>query len=179
MDQTKRRFFPLLLIAVLIMLSACSTRQTQTVPAAFKQGMSFQAGGSGYLLKEIVRVTDYDTDANLGYGVIVLMENGSAPVIISMSKGDTGFSPKSLIQMTLDDGNGGIYESANIAFKANDDDSIYLGYARFEFSLPKNVNFPKTGTFKYVGDAAEDCTLSFEGMEIAEAESVVTAPAEN
>lgn len=152
----------LAMLLVLLMLAGCGASEQQTAKATVSKGEPFQAGGEAYMLSEIVHVTEYDTGEKLGYGVIVMMKSASAPVSFSADGG----SVKSLIDLTLDDGSGGVYQSTNIAFAANDDSSGYLGYARFEFSLPKGAAFPQTGTFQYTDDSAEKYAVSFAGMEI-------------
>lgn len=180
MKRTAKVMLAALCAAIVLLFAACGANGAKAPkePEAASSGQAFQAGGDGYMLSEIVRLSGYDTDTQLGYGVIVLMKENSAPV--SFSAG--GSSVTSLVDVVLDDGSGGVYRSKNIAFVSNDDPgSSYLGVARFEFSLPRDAAFPETGKFHYTGNPAESRALSFAGMEATRTldEGFTEAPAED
>lgn len=151
-----------------VMLSGCGENAVQETSDAVSQG-AFNAGGEGYMLSEIVRLSDYDTDGSLGYGVVVLMQSDKAPISFSMDSGNSNSSAKSLIGLTLDNGNGGLYHYSDVSFSLNDKGS-YKGKALFAFLLPKDSEFPTTGTFTYSGSPEEKIVLSFIGMELPKTE---------
>lgn len=128
------------------------------------RGDTFQAGGETYMLHKIVRLPDYDTDTTKGYGVVVLKKSNKAPFRFTMNAKGAG-TPVSLIDVVLD-GENGVAASKNIVFGLSTDDKRFLGYARFEFSLPSSADFPETGTFVFSGNAKEKHPLRFEGMKI-------------
>jgi hypothetical protein len=148
-----------------VMMCSCSANVTQSAETA-AQGEAFNVGGDGYMLSEIVRLTDYDTNESIGYGVVILMESDTAPISFSKNSGDAVSSVQSLIGLTLDAENGGIYDYTDASFSLNEDSGNYKGKAVFKFSLPKDESFPQTGTFTYSGDPVEDIVLSFTGMEL-------------
>lgn len=181
MKRTAKGMLAALCAAAALLFAACGGNGAQgpaKEPEAVPSGQAFQVGGDGYMLSEIVRLSGYDTDTQLGYGVIVLMKENSAPVSFAAGGG----SVTSLVDVVLDDGSGGFYRSKNIAFVSNDDTaSSYKGIARFEFSLPRDAAFPETGTFHYTGNPAESRALSFAGMEATRTldEGFTEAPAQD
>lgn len=160
----KKTINTILILFMTIILSACATSVSQPLDnGVISQGEPFSIGGERYMLSEVVRIPGYDTEDTEGYGVIIFMEINTAPVSFSIG-GSNPATPKSLIEVTLDDENGSVYKYANVLFAENDA-SNYAGYAQFEFSLPKNAAFPKKGTFIYYGDKKEEQSLIFAGMK--------------
>lgn len=153
---------------LIVMMCGCSVNAAQSATEAATQGQAFNAGGDGYMLSEVVRIADYDTDESIGWGVVILMESDTAPISFSKNSGNAVSSAQSLIGLTLDAENGGVYDYADASFSLNGDSDNYKGKAVFAFSLPKNASFPKTGTFTYSGDPAEEIVLSFSDMELPE-----------
>lgn len=158
-----------ILIACLLaaVLCGCGVNAAQSTMDAAVQGEAFQAGDDSYMLSEVVRLSEYDTDDSLGYGVVILMKSDKAPISFSMSSGNSDSSAQSLIALTLDNGNGGVYADKDVSFSLNEGGN-YKGKALFAFSLPKDADFPEIGTFTYSGDPTEEIGLSFAGLELPE-----------
>lgn len=176
----KKTITAISILLTVIMLCACGNSALQSSGnEAFSQGEPFEAGGEGYMLSEVVRIPGRDTEDAKGYGVIIFMESNTVPISFSIG-GNDPVTPTSLIEVTLDDGNGGVYKYANVLFAENDN-SDYAGYAQFEFSLPESAAFPEKGTFIYYGGKKEERALRFEGMEasriVTSRKSEATAPA--
>ncbi len=177
----KKTYIILFTCLLAMILCGCSVNATQSATEAAAQGEAFYAGSDGYMLSEIVRLADYDTDESIGYGVVILMESDTAPISFLKSSGAAVSSVQSLIGLTLDAENGDFYNYTDASFSLNEDSSNYKGKAVFKFSLPKSASFPQTGTFTYSGDPAEEISLSFTGMDLPElSETAIetsTAPA--
>lgn len=155
----------ILLIACIMaaMHGGCGVSTVQSTTDAVAQGEAFKAGDDSYMLSEIVRLPDYDTNGSIGYGVLILMKSDKAPISFSMSSGNSNTSAQSLISLSLK-GSDGEYAYKDLSFSLNEG-SDYKGQALFAFSLPSDIAFPETGTFRYTGDPEEEVTLSFIGME--------------
>ena len=149
------------------MLGGCHITTGQSITDAVAQGEAFQAGGDSYMLSEIVRLPDYDTENGVGYGVVILMKSDEAPISFSMSSENVNTSAQSLISLSLN-GSEEEYAYKDITFSLNDGGD-YKGKALFAFTLPGDVSFPETGTFRYTGDPEQEITLSFADMKKPEA----------
>ncbi len=170
----KRTAIILLACLMAAMLSGCGATTAQSTTDTVTQGEAFQAGDDSYMLSEIVRLTDYDTQSSIGYGILILMKSDKAPISFSMSSGNSSTSAQSLLSLSLDNGSGEEYACKEVSFSLNEGGD-YKGKALFAFSLPNDAAFPETGTFRYTGDPEKEIALSFAGMEKPE---VTEAPGE-
>ena len=164
----KRMGMLVLACLMAVMLVGCGASTVQSTAEAVGRGEAFEAGGEGYMLSEIVRLPDYDTQDGIGYGVLVLMKSDKAPVSFAMSAGNESTSAQSLISLALDNGSGVEYAYKDVSFSLNEGGE-YKGKALFAFCLPGDAAFPETGTFRYTGDPPQELALSFSGMEKPEA----------
>lgn len=167
MQGTMKRTGILLLACMAAMLGGCGTTMVQPKTNAVAQGEDFQSGSDSYMLSEIVRLPDYDTQDCVGYGVLILMKSDKAPISFSMNSGNSNTSAQSLVSLSLN-GSGEEYTSMDVSFSSNDGGD-YKGKALFAFTLPNNAAFPETGTFRYTGNPTQEIALSFIGMEKPEA----------
>ncbi len=144
LKRTAKGMLAALCAAAALLFAACGGNgaQGQLRSRSRPIGAGVPGGGRRVHAQRDRALSGFDTDTQLGYGVVVLMKENSAPGALPQA----GAASPAWWTSCWTTAAGGFYRSKNIAFVSNDDTaSSYKGIARFEFSCPGR-GFPETGT---------------------------------